>query len=270
VGGVRFPRHFMMDKISQADQDKHNRKIQIQNKQYSYPYHHIPHFLEDGTAIRIRTLHWGFGYLSCLKEAKETVESWNPSSVLDVGCGDGAILASLSPDIKKRVGVDLCEEAIRFAQGFSPDLEFHVMNAAELQETFDVVMAVEVLEHIPDHEVIGFLRILSERTKPGGYIYLSVPSNNIPVNKKHFRHYDPDLLKEEIQAAEIQFDIISLRYFGSPARFEEVYERLTNNRLWIGEIHPLRRYIWKKVWSNAKSPNSKTARHIIMCLKKRD
>ena len=74
-----------MGKIAVVNHDKLNQKIDIQNKQYSYPYHHIPHFLGDGTAMRVRTLHWGFDYLCCLKEAKETVEGWNPSSVLDVG-----------------------------------------------------------------------------------------------------------------------------------------------------------------------------------------
>jgi 2-polyprenyl-3-methyl-5-hydroxy-6-metoxy-1,4-benzoquinol methylase len=258
-----------MDKIVATNQGNLNQKIDIQNKQYSYPYHHTPHFLEDGTAIRIRTLDWGFDYLSCLKEAKETIEGWNPSSVLDVGCGDGAIIASLSSNIKRRVGVDLCKPAIQFSRGFSPNIEFHEMNAADLEETFDVVMAVEVLEHIPDHEVAGFLRILSDRTKPGGYIYLSVPSVNLPLSKKHFRHYSPSLLKEQLSSAEIPVDIIDLRYFGSPARLEWLYMRLTSNRFWTGEIHPLRRYIWKKVWAKANDPNPQTARHIIMCLKKR-
>ena len=258
-----------MDKDAEAHQNMLNEKRDIQNKRYSYPYHHIPHFLEDGTAMRVRSLIWGFDYLCCLKDTKETVERWNPSSVLDVGCGDGAIIASLSTNIKKRVGVDLCKEAIQFARGFSPDIEFHVIDAADLKETFDVVMAVEVLEHIPDHEVTSFLDILSRRTKPGGHIYISVPSNNVPVNKKHFRHYDPGLLKNELQAAAIPFDILELRHFGSPARFEALYKRLTSNRLWTGEMHPLRRYIWKTVWAKARNPDPKTARHVIACLKKR-
>jgi SAM-dependent methyltransferase len=257
-----------MKKGATTNQDKSNRKFEIQSKQYSYPYHHIAYFLEDGTAMRVRTLHWGFDYLSCLKEAKETVERWEPSSVLDVGCGDGAIIAALSSDIKRRVGVDHCEKAIQFARAFSPEIEFHDMDAADLQETFDVVMAVEVLEHIPDHEVAGFFRILSERTKPGGYIYISVPSTNMPLDKKHFRHYNPVLLKEELRSAAIPFDIIDLRYFGSPVLFEEFYKRLTNNRLWVGEIHLLRRHIWKRVWAKASIQNPKTGRHIIMCLRK--
>jgi 2-polyprenyl-3-methyl-5-hydroxy-6-metoxy-1,4-benzoquinol methylase len=256
----------MKEELSNTDKAQ---IFQEQEVQYEYPYHHIPHFLEDKSATRTRNLDWGFDYLACQYFTKLCIEKINPSSVLEVGCGDGAIIGSLSPDIPRRVGVDLSERAISFAQVFFPGVEFKAQDAGLISEQFDAVLAVEVLEHIPDEGVSSFLRILEDKTCSNGYIYISVPSVNLPLYKKHFRHYTPNLLQKQIEEAGLNVDILEMRFFRSPVLFENFYKRLTCNRFWIGEFHPLRRIIWKNIVSSIETYNSKTAQHVIAVLKKK-
>lgn len=246
------------------------RNVQeAQFSQYTFPYHHIPHFLPDGTGTRIQLLGWGFEYLCSQRDMKETVEGLNPKSVLEVGCGDGGMIGALDRSIPRRMGVDVCKEAIAFAKAFFSDVEFSAMDAAEVQETFDVVMAVEVLEHIPDHSVSRFLRILADRTKTGGHVFLSVPSNNIPLKEKHFRHYDEQRLRSELQASGVPLEIISLRHLYRPTRLAALYQKLTNNRLWSGELHPLRRLVWDHTWRAARTATKHDSRHLVAVMVKR-
>lgn len=69
------------------------------------------------------------------------------SSVLDVGCGDGTLLASLDPDLRK-VGVDISYTALSLATSAhrvlasSGTLPF-------CDNEFDLVLSTEVLEHLP-------------------------------------------------------------------------------------------------------------------------
>ena len=165
-------------------------KFKIQDDLYEFPYHHIPYFDGNGYGRRYRDLQWGFEYLCYLKYAKEIVESLRPSSVLDVGCGTGRFIGLLGDSIHRKVGVDLSERAIAFAKAFhaatkDAGIDFHATDASCIAGDFDVVTAIEVLEHIPDAEVPGFLQTLMSRAKSGGHVLLSVPTTNCPLNRKH-------------------------------------------------------------------------------------
>lgn len=105
---------------------------------------------------------------------------------LDVGCGEGRhTLATYLMDSVLAVGVDLCEQDLATAKGRIEDMEPHAPkgvvgfaagDATSLpvaNETVDVVIASEVLEHIPN-----YLSVLEEAMrvlKPGGRLCVSVP-----------------------------------------------------------------------------------------------
>ncbi len=80
-----------------------------------------------------------------------------PSSLLDVGCGEGVLVQrwALRLGDRRVVGIDLEEESIQagWAEHQAPNLEYRVMEAANLPfaaNEFDLVSAIEVLEHVPD------------------------------------------------------------------------------------------------------------------------
>lgn len=99
-------------------------------------------------------------------------------SVLDVGCGGGLIaepLARLGADV---TGLDASEEAIaearRHAKLSSLSIDYKNGNAENLAETknrYDVITALEIVEHVADLEM--FIASLAKMLKPKGLLILS-------------------------------------------------------------------------------------------------
>ncbi len=170
-----------------------------QESEYEFPYHHIAHFDGAGSASRARILQWAVEYLVYTKRVADVVAEHAPASLLDVGCGDGRFLGLVPASIPRRVGMDASERAISFARAFHPEIEFHARDADDTDETFEVVTAMEVLEHVPDDVVPHFLNTLADRTEPGGTLLLVVPITNAPVPPKHYRHDDEALLRSQLQ-----------------------------------------------------------------------
>ena len=86
-------------------------------------------------------------------------EQSDPTSVLDVGCGEGVLVHQWAQRLGDRrvVGIDLQEESIQagWAERRAPNLEYQVMHAENLpfaENEFDLASAIEVLEHVPDPE----------------------------------------------------------------------------------------------------------------------
>lgn len=243
-------------------------RYRIQHDQYSFPYHHIPHFDNKDVAVRFRTLRWGFEYLCYLSHICEIVYSLTPSSVLEVGCGDGRVIGMLDRGIDRRVGVDLSKQAIRFAKAFHQDVEFLSLDARELKETFDVVLAIEVLEHIPDDQINTFLKSLEKRTNSDGYVVLSVPTTIVPLNKKHYRHYDLSLLQKQLEEARVHLDIVNVEYVYKKSRLIKQYLKFTQNHLWFIELRVLNRLMWNYVWKRLRKTDEKRGQHLVVVLRK--
>ena len=82
-----------------------------------------------------------------------------PSSVLDVGCGEGVLTARWAEELGtgRVVGIDLEDPKLRreWARRPRPNLEFRAMSGENLpfgEGEFDLAAATEVLEHVPDPE----------------------------------------------------------------------------------------------------------------------
>jgi SAM-dependent methyltransferase len=108
----------------------------------------------------------------------ELFEQSDPSSVLDVGCGEGVLVHQWAQRLGDRrvVGIDLQEESIQagWAQRQAPNLEYRVMAAEDLpfaENEFGLASAIEVLEHVPDPEhTLAEMARCAER-----YLLVSVP-----------------------------------------------------------------------------------------------
>ncbi|SQD97054.1 Methyltransferase type 12 [Parafrankia sp. Ea1.12] len=84
----------------------------------------------------------------------------DPKSVCDVGCGTGRVLAELAvqfPAAERLVGTDTSDEVLDTARGLSPrEIEFVNTEKLDQVEHFDLVLMVDLFEHIEDY--LGFLR----------------------------------------------------------------------------------------------------------------
>jgi 2-polyprenyl-3-methyl-5-hydroxy-6-metoxy-1,4-benzoquinol methylase len=83
----------------------------------------------------------------------------DPSSVLDVGCGEGVLTEQWAERLGDRriVGIDLEDPKLQaeWRNRSRPNLEYRVEDATRLpfgDGEFDMAAAIEVLEHVPDPE----------------------------------------------------------------------------------------------------------------------
>ncbi len=101
-----------------------------------------------------------------------------PDSVLDVGCGEGVLTHEWARQLGSRpvVGIDpgAAELQLEWAKRRRENLQFRGMAAQSLpfaDREFDLVAAIEALEHVPDPE-----RTLSEMARvASGHLLVSVP-----------------------------------------------------------------------------------------------
>jgi len=156
------------------------------------------------------------------------VQSIAPNSVLDVGCGNGALLGQLRK--KKPVsctGVDLSEAVLALNRSRFPHVQFHLLDIskAALESTFEVVICSEVLEHIDD--VQSALRNL--RKMCTGYLLITVPRGPVfPIDKAmgHVRHFTKESLGSLLKSHGLE--ILSFWEWGFP--FHTAYKYFINLR----------------------------------------
>ncbi len=85
---------------------------------------------------------------------------WSPRTVVDVGCGTGAVLAGFVGEMRE--GWDPSPEAIRRAeQHRSEQVRFVCGDFVATSHRVDLALCVDVLEHVPDD--LAFLTLLRER-----------------------------------------------------------------------------------------------------------
>ena len=153
------------------------------------------------------------------------------SSVIDVGCGAGrhsfeafrrgADVVAFDQDVEELNNVDAILQAMR-DQGEAPaDAKAEAVKGDALDlpysdGTFDVVIASEILEHVPEDEraIAELVRVL----KPGGQLAVTVPrwlpekvcwmlSDEYHANEGgHIRIYRADELSAKVTAFGMQFD----------------------------------------------------------------
>ena len=91
------------------------------------------------------------------------------SRILDLGCGTGHLLASLSPS--RGVGIDLSPKMIEIAKRNHPGLEFHVGDAKDLDEIegpFDYILAINLFQEASD--IIAILEAAQRISEPSTQI----------------------------------------------------------------------------------------------------
>lgn len=96
-----------------------------------------------------------------------------PRSIHDVGCGLGLFLASLD-DSWRRFGSDVSEFALEKAREACPAGAFSrsgATNASPFDESFGVVTAFDVMEHVPDLEAVAHA-IRDQLRERGAFVFV--------------------------------------------------------------------------------------------------
>jgi len=91
-------------------------------------------------------------------------------SVLDLGCGNGALTRQLQQAGFDAEGLDASPELLETAKQSCPDLIFHMGDASNFQaaKPYDVVFSNAVLHWIDPDKQDSMLRCVNKALKPGG------------------------------------------------------------------------------------------------------
>ena len=97
---------------------------------------------------------------------------------LDVGCGAGLLAEPLARLGAEVTAVDAAPELIAVAklhaEGQGLNIDYRAAGVEELDGQFDLVTAMEVIEHVADPQ--QFVNDLAARLAPGGLLILSTPN----------------------------------------------------------------------------------------------
>ena len=111
-------------------------------------------------------------------ESQEGLSPLSGLSLVDIGCGGGLLSEPMARLGARVTGLDASGEAIavagRHAEQAGLDITYRNDTAERLAaagETFDVVLALETVEHVADAE--SFLQALAALAAPGGLVILS-------------------------------------------------------------------------------------------------
>ena len=180
-----------------------DRKNKIQSDLYVFPYHYLVD-LENKKFNK--NLFWGLDYYNYINKVIDLATKYIKNDILDLGCGDGFLLYNLKKSYLDKnvnaVGIDIDEKPIKFAQAFSagiPNLTFINQDIQTYNKKFDLITVIETLEHIPDNQISDFIIQIDKHLANEGILIISVPSKNVALGKKHYRHYDVDMLKESFK-----------------------------------------------------------------------
>ena len=96
--------------------------------------------------------------------------------ILDIGCGAGLAAEALTRRGHEVLGIDAAREVIEAARAHAAGQELPVRYQVGTPEqlgaaTFDVVTALEVVEHVAD--LRAFMATVSRLTRPGGLVFVS-------------------------------------------------------------------------------------------------
>lgn len=143
--------------------------------------------------------------------------------VLDIACGAGFGLEMLRQAGARAIGMDLDAEALSTCRRGYPCAPVSRADAAHLplpDESMDLVVSFETLEHVPDAEAV--VAELARVLRPGGRLVLSTPNRVFGPperhagNPYHVREFDAEelraLLRERFERVAIHGQWVSARF----------------------------------------------------------
>ena len=116
---------------------------------------------------------YGEWYYDCLPNDKNSI-------ILDIGCGDGKFIFFLEHNGYTNVqGLELssqqAKEARKNVKGTIYAVDKTESFLLENTNTYQMIAMNDVLEHVPQHEVLKFLKAVHDAVIPGGTVVVNVP-----------------------------------------------------------------------------------------------
>ncbi len=168
------------------------------------------------------------------------------ASVLEIGCGEGAVAARLAAAYEY-LGVELdavsaATAVERLATAGRGEVRQGDLSVVEVGRLFDIVLAFEVIEHI-EHDAAA-IEAWVNCLRPGGTLIISTPGYRErygPMDEMvgHFRRYEPAELAALLRDGGL--DDVSVLHYGAPLAYliepvRNVIARRRTRRLQLGSM----------------------------------
>jgi 2-polyprenyl-3-methyl-5-hydroxy-6-metoxy-1,4-benzoquinol methylase len=128
------------------------------------------------------------------KSFARTIGLWLPSrrsaNILDVGCGEGALLLFLrGAGYESLNAFDISPENVEICHGFGfafvRQFDARQLRAFEPGVSYDAIFALDILEHLPKQAWVDFLRRIRERLRSGGSVVIQTPNMGCVLGHYH-------------------------------------------------------------------------------------
>jgi 2-polyprenyl-3-methyl-5-hydroxy-6-metoxy-1,4-benzoquinol methylase len=174
------------------------------------------------TYFEIEKRHWLMrGRRGIVRDAIEAIAGGHPASrikILDYGSGSGFLVGELQSAGFDASGIDMSQEAIDYgtSQGIR-NLSVDHGTQGFPENTYDVALAMDVLEHIADPAPV--IRGIEKSLKPDGYFIITVPAYMFLWGVQdevahHYRRYTKSSLLKVIRDSS-SLEIIRVSYFNT-------------------------------------------------------
>ncbi len=159
---------------------------------------------------------------------------------LDFGAGSGHILQLLLDRGLNAAGFDPSpDRQATLIEKIGAHKNFMGIKGLDCNEQFDVVLLIEVVEHVLDEDFDKVLEQVAKFVKPGGYLIASTPNNEnlesssvyCPVSDmffhrwQHIRSFTPDELSNCFKNYGFSASFVALADFSSDAELIDEYKR---------------------------------------------
>ncbi len=209
---------------------------------------------EYGEMYKLESFYWWFVARRHLLEGlvREIVVGLARRTILDVGCGTGinfSVLAKYGDTFSS----DASEEALNFSKsrGIAGLVRAHVESLPFADATFDLVTALDMLEHVDDD--LGALDELLRVTTEGGVLIITVPAYGFLWSEHdealhHRRRYAASELRNKLTNAGFVVDRITyyITFLFFPILFMRFAQSLSKK-----SIHAKTSHVILPAWLNS-------------------
>jgi len=166
------------------------------------------------------------------------------SKVADYACGSGMMLEHLATRVKEYVGVDFSQQFIEAANRNKERL--HYTNAkflcmriedfcTDYPAYFDIALALDVSEHIPDDDWIATLVGIRNSLQPHGKLYVHTPNGEFFLEIMKSSNFIIKQFKEHIAVRTLRHNIEILNKAG----FTKVEPTFLPHYNLLRYVHPM-------------------------------